>query len=103
MIRRPPRSTLFPYTTLFRSFEDGDTLVFQDGPTAGEDNYSEGEADSYDAAVVLARERLGDGDEYVAVQVGEDVLVFVGDGDDVSAAVVLVGRGLSDVSFGDIG
>src|SRR3712207_7736080 len=31
MIRRPPRSTLFPYTTLFRSFvegaEPGDTLV----------------------------------------------------------------------------
>src|SRR5258708_13555595 len=23
MIRRPPRSTLFPYTTLFRSDEDG--------------------------------------------------------------------------------
>src|SRR5690242_21174713 len=23
MIRRPPRSTLFPYTTLFRSFDDG--------------------------------------------------------------------------------
>src|SRR5438034_11839079 len=23
MIRRPPRSTLFPYTTLFRSFVDG--------------------------------------------------------------------------------
>src|SRR3712207_7594751 len=23
MIRRPPRSTLFPYTTLFRSFEMG--------------------------------------------------------------------------------
>src|SRR5687767_15573883 len=23
MIRRPPRSTLFPYTTLFRSREDG--------------------------------------------------------------------------------
>src|SRR2546427_7829679 len=22
MIRRPPRSTLFPYTTLFRSFDD---------------------------------------------------------------------------------
>src|SRR2546430_11614790 len=22
MIRRPPRSTLFPYTTLFRSFQD---------------------------------------------------------------------------------
>src|SRR3712207_9222092 len=24
MIRRPPRSTLFPYTTLFRSFSPGD-------------------------------------------------------------------------------
>src|SRR2546422_7254430 len=33
MIRRPPRSTLFPYTTLFRSgcdFESRDTRV--DGP-----------------------------------------------------------------------
>src|SRR5438270_2118182 len=26
MLRRPPRSTLFPYTTLFRSFS-GDTIV----------------------------------------------------------------------------
>src|SRR5436309_4969642 len=24
MIRRPPRSTLFPYTTLFRSYADGE-------------------------------------------------------------------------------
>src|SRR2546427_6829533 len=29
MIRRPPRSTLFPYTTLFRSFETtGKTVLF---------------------------------------------------------------------------
>src|SRR5258707_13516354 len=28
MIRRPPRSTLFPYTTLFRSYESG---IHQDG------------------------------------------------------------------------
>src|SRR2546427_868489 len=27
MIRRPPRSTLFPYTTLFRSRQRPDTLV----------------------------------------------------------------------------
>src|SRR3712207_1485066 len=27
MIRRPPRSTLFPYTTLFRSDEDGNEVV----------------------------------------------------------------------------
>src|SRR5256884_9045426 len=26
MIRRPPRSTLFPYTTLFRSFRSGEAL-----------------------------------------------------------------------------
>src|SRR3712207_7019410 len=27
MIRRPPRSTLFPYTTLFRSLEDLDKTI----------------------------------------------------------------------------
>mgnify|MGYP002411539453 CR=1 FL=1 len=27
MIRRPPRSTLFPYTTLFRSLPDGVRFV----------------------------------------------------------------------------
>src|SRR2546425_5146693 len=30
MIRRPPRSTLFPYTTLFRSIEDPQILVVRD-------------------------------------------------------------------------
>src|SRR2546425_2195028 len=30
MIRRPPRSTLFPYTTLFRSVERGHRLVADD-------------------------------------------------------------------------
>src|SRR3989442_12790878 len=37
MIRRPPRSTLFPYTTLFRSMEQGFTHLFlvpADGGTA---------------------------------------------------------------------
>src|SRR3712207_8595376 len=29
MIRRPPRSTLFPYTTLFRSLEVAPDLVLQ--------------------------------------------------------------------------
>src|SRR2546430_13494882 len=28
MIRRPPRSTLFPYTTLFRSRADPDTIMW---------------------------------------------------------------------------
>src|SRR5256885_10014660 len=32
MIRRPPRSTLFPYTTLFRSVVDRDRALVPDGP-----------------------------------------------------------------------
>src|SRR5256885_2981113 len=39
MIRRPPRSTLFPYTTLFRSMNAGDEMSFrfaaQPDPPAG--------------------------------------------------------------------
>src|ERR1043166_4966752 len=35
MIRRPPRSTLFPYTTLFRSDEpDGFAVLTRDSPTS---------------------------------------------------------------------
>src|SRR3712207_6956315 len=39
MIRRPPRSTLFPYTTLFRSHDDGVVLVGAHGrgALAGQD------------------------------------------------------------------
>src|SRR3712207_8715076 len=29
MIRRPPRSTLFPYTTLFRSFSEAMTTAYR--------------------------------------------------------------------------
>src|SRR5689334_24615132 len=32
MIRRPPRSTLFPYTTLFRSAHHGSFIGQRDGP-----------------------------------------------------------------------
>src|SRR3712207_8814181 len=31
MIRRPPRSTLFPYTTLFRSYAEADLLICRAG------------------------------------------------------------------------
>src|SRR2546427_6061878 len=34
MIRRPPRSTLFPYTTLFRSIKTGPDLLPEDLATA---------------------------------------------------------------------
>src|SRR5258707_8773534 len=36
MIRRPPRSTLFPYTTLFRS-PDNVVLIMRFHPVGGED------------------------------------------------------------------
>src|SRR2546426_2061429 len=36
MIRRPPRSTLFPYTTLFRSNADGTGFYYTRYPAAGE-------------------------------------------------------------------
>src|SRR2546422_6187699 len=43
MIRRPPRSTLFPYTTLFRSFADSvkytATTACTTPPTAGAVNF----------------------------------------------------------------
>src|SRR5258707_11147208 len=37
MIRRPPRSTLFPYTTLFRSVMASGARVRQAGDSAGEE------------------------------------------------------------------
>src|SRR2546430_16905036 len=36
MIRRPPRSTLFPYTTLFRSRSDDPPDALDRAPVAGE-------------------------------------------------------------------
>src|SRR5256885_10910513 len=36
MIRRPPRSTLFPYTTLFRSYSYGTEIIGEPGSTERE-------------------------------------------------------------------
>src|SRR3712207_7577295 len=38
MIRRPPRSTLFPYTTLFRSGDPGATPSHADPPVTAREN-----------------------------------------------------------------
>src|SRR3712207_8646858 len=53
MIRRPPRSTLFPYTTLFRSFLDSALSL------AAKEVQDEAEDD--DAPVVDEAEEEGDG------------------------------------------
>ena len=44
MIRRPPRSTLFPYTTLFRSLEDGGMVFVNRGfvPKQSADQFKRG-------------------------------------------------------------
>src|SRR2546429_2868456 len=50
MIRRPPRSTLFPYTTLFRAVEDGVGHLVALGAAAG----GHVEAPGLDAALPVA-------------------------------------------------
>src|SRR2546426_11159681 len=69
MIRRPPRSTLFPYTTLFRSLE---VELLGDLAERGEQRLAEAVGESHDPdahAVVRAedpgvarRRQRGDGD-----------------------------------------
>src|SRR2546421_4161400 len=50
MIRRPPRSTLFPYTTLFRSQGDNHTLrVITKKENDGRGDYAQTECRSADA------------------------------------------------------
>src|SRR5947209_11376497 len=55
MIRRPPRSTLFPYTTLFRSESttdlawDGQSLIYENG-----DRLAESERFAQDEQVIFA-------------------------------------------------
>src|SRR3712207_7171074 len=57
MIRRPPRSTLFPYTTLFRSLDKGGGIVAVDDPVVeggGEIHHGP----RHDAAVLPDRAHL---------------------------------------------
>src|SRR3712207_6878086 len=67
MIRRPPRSTLFPYTTLFRS----DVL---DGALARQS----GRGTAFGAFLDSTTDRVGE-----AVMLAAIALVFARDGDEV--------------------
>src|SRR3712207_6877385 len=62
MIRRPPRSTLFPYTTLFRSGRGGDRHRDR-GEDRGDDEQRGEPAERADAALVRADARVGRGEE----------------------------------------
>src|SRR3712207_8512502 len=69
MIRRPPRSTLFPYTTLFRSFHRRGIARSRGGSTSppypGVDGYS-------GLAPPAAASGGGDGDGVVAADRSEE-------------------------------
>src|SRR5256885_10805151 len=63
MIRRPPRSTLFPYTTLFRSVRPSGLARGARAPRRGHDPPPRGLGDQRTAVARLARiaARLGGG------------------------------------------
>src|SRR3712207_7270704 len=60
MIRRPPRSTLFPYTTLFRSRLHGATEAIAEAVGSTGLSLSPIEREAYEAAVAATRAELGD-------------------------------------------
>src|SRR2546430_3161036 len=92
MIRRPPRSTLFPYTTLFRSRPPTFLCTFQvSAPVNSQDYSSERLGTILDALNAVAALKLGD--------VGLPALTF-GLPDLASAARVLIAAPLL-VSFGN--
>src|SRR2546429_4192318 len=64
MIRRPPRSTLFPYTTLFRSLDRAVHSVTEpelagelEGQVADRENVAMGADAIHHLAVIVGRER----------------------------------------------
>src|SRR3712207_6956609 len=76
MIRRPPRSTLFPYTTLFRSAR-GHGLAERRalrGPAAHELQRALGHADGAHAVVDAPRAEPGLGDEEAVALAGDEIL-----------------------------
>src|SRR5256885_5064869 len=54
MIRRPPRSTLFPYTTLFRSAEAWSRIAATDHPAVAGASVNTGVLESLELAVKQA-------------------------------------------------
>src|SRR5260370_42502423 len=69
MIRRPPRSTLFPYTTLFRSAVVPLLLVNSEGPTLGRAGLFDGIVVAFRAIGLdgVAVMKIGVGDAFRAV------------------------------------
>ena len=86
-------------------WEAGDSLRFGLGAAVAGQTYFEETAADYDAALVLANARVAAGVDFIAVQVGSNVIVFADTGGNngvAEDAVVLVGRTLADIAAGNI-
>src|SRR3712207_8921087 len=70
MIRRPPRSTLFPYTTLFRSEERHRPAVVH--LAVGEQSAAQDQQSGGEQHDPVAGDRDGEGPEVDAVEAGVD-------------------------------
>src|SRR5260370_22802817 len=91
MIRRPPRSTLFPYTTLFRSLFN---LVHRTA-AAGPRRSGDRPAMRYDLVLRSRRAVLPEGTQPAAIAVsGSAIAAVAGYGEPLDAA--------SDVDLGDL-
>src|SRR5687767_2401901 len=92
MIRRPPRSTLFPYTTLFRSHggDDQDTLLgnLRKETMFGGDGNDEVQGDALAGPAYAVNDR--------AATFGADDSMLGGSGEDK-----MFGHGGADIAFGD--
>src|SRR3712207_9487701 len=92
MIRRPPRSTLFPYTTLFRSFER--VLRHGDRAVAAERGVDRGEGRQPVRQVNV--ERRAEGDHAARVAQVRRALLVLTDPEAVRVARLLAAEGSLD-------
>src|SRR2546422_8244285 len=67
MIRRPPRSTLFPYTTLFRSSGEADLDIFaRFSPTMEREEWEEGSPNNPKRSVTVSSYRALRSEEHTS-------------------------------------
>ncbi len=88
-----------------RSTSPIDHIAFVGLASATPTTYLELTAGSYGAAKALADNQIAAGNNYVAVQIGGDVVLFVDSGNNngtAEDAVVLVGRTLADIDYTNI-
>jgi len=82
-----------------------DRLVFDDAPAATTAGFATDTAADFNTALADANAKMAAGADFVAVQVGADVVVFADEVGEhhVESAVLLVGKTLADIASTDIG